>query len=201
MPKRFTVYSSLLRLYPKPYRDKYCPQMIQTLEDMLDDPENSRLSVWAETMLDLPISLAKQNLIYAGGIMNNQTPNYVKRSSAVSAALIAPFFVLIIINSVSNHALDFTNSWKSSFVALLIGLPAIALIICAAAFIKWAGQQKSFWKSLIDLRRNWLLLIPGGLALLIVLFVPFHDSAHCVSGNPVKELRNFHDTVRCISRD
>lgn len=200
LDKRFPVYGRLLRLYPLTYQERYRAEMLQTLADMLDDPERPSALVWARTIIDLPLSLAHQQLSYAGGIMKNETPIYVKRNSAIAASLITPFFVLIVVNSLFHHALDFTNSWKRLFTWLIIGLPAVALILSLVTFIKWSARQKSIWKSLFDFRHNWLLVIPGGLALLIVLFVPFHDSGPCLAHSPVKELRNFSNTVRCIQR-
>ncbi|MGH7156676.1 MAG: hypothetical protein ACREGG_00965 [Candidatus Saccharimonadales bacterium] len=168
---------------------------------MLDDKENSRLSVWIRVFIDFPLNVAKQNLIYAGGIMSQQTPYYVKRNSVIAGVLISPFFALVIVNSLINHALNFTNNWGRLALFLLVGLPAIAFILCSATFIKWSQTRKSFWKSFFDLRRNWLMLVPGGMALLIVLFVPFHDGTHCVRGNPIQEIRHFHQTITCLQRD
>jgi hypothetical protein len=201
MPRRFLLYESLLSLYPKPYRKRYAQQMVQTLSDMLDDPDNSKSVVWARACLDLPVSLMKQNVIYVGVTMKNQTPQYVKRNALISTLLIAPFFIVILSRVLQNN--DFSNSdvWRSSLYITLVFLPLAAFMLATLTFLKWSHDQKqSVWKNLLDIRRNWLITFVGGLALIIALFVPFHDSTHCITGNPIREVANISQTWQCIQK-
>jgi hypothetical protein len=200
LENRFPRYATLLKLYPAAYKKRYGREILQTLADMLDDPENSKTAVWTRTILDLPISVAKQQIIYTGGIMSNETPYYVKRNAIIGAGLITPFFVIVFSRVLQNNTHISTSVvWQSSLLITLVMLPFIAFLLNLATFLKWSHQRKkTFWKSLLDFRHNWMMLAIGGLGLLIFLFVPFHDSAHCVTGNPVRELRNFSQTVRCI---
>ena len=175
--------------------------MVQTLNDMLDDPDNSKSIVWVRASLDLPVNLIKQNVIYIGGTMKNQTPQYVKSNALISTLLIAPFFIVILTRVLQNN--DFSNSdvWRSSLYITLVILPLAAFILAAYTFLKWSHDQKrSFWKNLLDIRRNWLITFVGGLALLIALFVPFHDSTHCITGDPIREARNISQTWQCIQK-
>ncbi len=131
--------------------------------------------------------------------MSNETPYYLKRNAIIGAVLLAPFFIVIASNVLSHNSLANSNGWMRFFFTLLVILPAIAFFLNAATFIKWAHERKtSFWKSLFDFSHNWPALLTAGLALLIVLFVPFHDSTHCVTGNPITELRKWHSTLHCI---
>jgi hypothetical protein len=199
LEKRFPRYSTLLKLYPANYQKQYREQMLLTLADMLDDKQNNKTSIWLRTTLDFPFSVTKQNVLFIGGIMAHETPNYVKRNALIGALLILPFFIFVIANSLTNHGLVISNSMKQLFLFLIVGLPAIALVLTIVTFVKWASERKApFWKSLIDIRHNWPMAIVSALALLIVLFIPFHDSVHCVTGNPIKELRNIRQTERCI---
>lgn len=197
---RFPRYSRLLKLYPAAYRQQYGPETMQTLADMLDDPDNSKAAIWIRAAADLPLSLFKQNLIYVGGVMNNETPEYMKRNSLISALLISPFFIFVILNSLVNHSRAFSAGWSDFFLVLILGLPALALVLSLYTLTRWMKDRKSPARSLVDLRRNWPALTTGALALLIVLFIPFHDSTRCVTGNPVKEARNFDQTWHCIWR-
>ncbi len=131
--------------------------------------------------------------------MTNETPSYVKQNAIIGALLLVPFFLVVASNVLSHDNLSNSNGWKIAFFTLLVVLPAMAFLLNAATFIKWVSdRKKGFWKSLFDFGHNWPTLLIGGLALLIFLFVPFHDSVHCVTGNPVSELRNWHDTWHCI---
>lgn len=204
LDKRFPLYRHLLKLYPPAYRHKYQGQILQTLADMLDDEENSAARVWTRAALDLPFSIIKQNLTYEGVIMKNHTPGYVKRNSLLAAGLISPFFIIVIANSLDNHNLPTGGGWNHLLLFLILGLPALGLLLSLATFARWAAERRqakiSFWRSLFDIRRNWPLAATAGLALLIVLFIPFHDSGPCIDHNPLKTLRNFDQTMHCIQR-
>jgi hypothetical protein len=201
LDKRFRLYSKFIGLYPAPYRRRYGGEMLQTLADMLDDPDNSKAAVWLRAVLDLPLSLTKQNLISVGGIMKNQTPHYVKRNSLISAALVIPFFVVIASRILQNNSIVGNQVWRSSLWITVLFMPIAAFLLAAYTFLKWTKNRKiSVWKGLIDFRHNWMLTTVGSLALLIAVFVPFHDSTHCVSGNPVREIRNADQTWQCVWR-
>ena len=205
--KRFKTYRTLLHIYPDAYRKQYGEQMVQTLADMLDDATSSskRVSIWTRTLLDLPISAARQQITYTGAVMTAQTPKYVKNSGIAGAALLVPFFVLVIA-----HALDsqMQNSVFWHFHVLFtffVLLPAIAFLLATVALISWLverrkAEKRSWFKELLDLRRNWFLLAVLILGLGIVSLVYGHDSVHCVTGNPVRELHNPHQTLTCIEQ-
>jgi hypothetical protein len=204
LTKRFPHYSRLLQLYPPTYRQKYGNQMLQTLADMLDDRSNARTAVWARTVLDFPFSLVKQNALSMGSIMAHETPDYVKRSSLTGALLVTPFFVFIVLNSAGSHGLQNSWFWHPWVIATwLIFMPAVAFLICCSAFLRWSVErcrQKhvSSWHSLLDWRRNWpmagIILVSLG----IIAVALFHDSVHCVTNNPIPEIRHWHTTLRCI---
>lgn len=199
LARRFPRYAKLLSLYPRSYRKRYSHQMLQTLADMLDDPTADRWSVWARTMADLPLSIGRQNLLYVGGIMKNETPHYVKRNSLISTALLVPFFVIVLSRTLQHNHLYSSYVLRSSLYITLLIMPALAFLLSAYTFIRWSRLRRiSLWKSLLDVRHTWMVVSIGALALLIAIFVPFHDSVHCINGNPVREFRGWHTTVRCI---
>jgi hypothetical protein len=203
LDKRFPYYRKLLRLYPEPYRKAYSEQMLQTLADMLDDTpgRTQRMGIWVDLVFDFPTSLANQQLKYAGGIMTHETPSYVRRNAIIGAALLAPFFIVIASNILSNHHVASSTAWNRFFFALIVILPGLAFLLNVATFLAWATHRKiPFWKSLFDFYHNWPTLLTAGLALVIVAFVPFHDSAHCVIGNPITEAQNWHHTWGCIQQ-
>ena len=205
LANRFPVYSKLLHLYPARYRQAYGEQTLQTLADMLDDPDRSRFSVWSRAALDFPLSVCKQQLAYSHAIMKQEMPAYMKRSAALGAILLLPFFMLITINSLVRPGLPSTTPWKLFFLVLLIGFPAIACLLNIAALLHWARERRqtskiSLRRSLVDLHHTWATTLVACLGLMIALFIPFHDSVRCVSGNPIRELHNPRDTLRCIQR-
>lgn len=210
LEKRFPRYSKLLKLYPAPYQKEYGEQTLQTLADMLDDPHAGKAAVWTRTIVDLPLSLAKQNLIYAGGIMKNETPNYIKLNSVIGAALLLPFFAALIANGSDRLIFnqDLYHSWLWHTPVLftwVLALPAAAALLTLISLVLYSRQhgrsQRTGWlKGLLDFRRNWPLLLVAIIALGIVGMVRFHDSVHCVAGNPAKEIGNWSRTWQCIQQ-
>lgn len=201
LEKRFPRYSRLLKLYPAAYQKKYREPMLQTLADMLDDPEQSRANVWARTVLDFPLSLIHQQVIY-GGIAMRQMPPYMKRSGLVGALLLAPFFILIIINGLTNDRLYDSFFWSTpALFTWLIILPALAGLINLAAFARWSSNQAtSFWRSLADFRRNWPAQATVVIALGTIALAVGHDSVHCIIGNPITEAQKWDATINCIEQ-
>lgn len=201
LEKRFPHYSRLLKLYPAAYQKKYKEPMLQTLADMLDDPEQSKTNVWARTVLDFPLSLIHQQLIYEG-IAMKQMPDYMKRSSLIGALLMAPFFILIIINSLTNDRLYYSFFWSTpALFTWLIVLPALATLLNLAAFARWSSSQTaSFWRSLADFRHNWPTLATTVIALSIIALAYGHDSVHCIIGNPITEAQKWDATINCIEQ-
>src|SRR6185312_12625600 len=124
LTKRFPIYSRFLKLYPLAHQKEYAEQMLQTLADMLDHAETrgERLTIWISATIDLSLSVTKQRLITAGSIMGHETPNYIKWNAIVGAALIVPFFAIIIANSLSNRVLANFNGNRGFFIFLLIVL-------------------------------------------------------------------------------
>ncbi|HET9721549.1 MAG TPA: hypothetical protein VFP32_00780 [Candidatus Saccharimonadales bacterium] len=131
--------------------------------------------------------------------MKNQTPDYVKRNSIISGILIAPFFIFVIVNDLDNHKLPSTPGWNVLYLSMILGLPVAAMILSVVTWVKLAWSDKKR-RSFLNLRLSWPIITTTVLALIIVLFVPFHDSTHCVAGNPIKEARNFDQTWHCVWR-
>ncbi len=131
MVRRFPIYTRLLGLYPKPYRQKYTRQMTQTLADMLDDAPSgaARKSVWLRTAIDLPVSLTRQHILYLGEGLTH-APGYVRRNSLIGLALLAPFFVLVTANSILDRRLFTSFFWHVWVLfAWIIVLPGMAFIL------------------------------------------------------------------------
>lgn len=202
MPKRFPIYNKLLWLYPKPYRDKYASQMTQTLADMLDDQPGAvaRLSVWIRVIFDLPVSILRQNVIYAGNVLSNGTPHYVKRNALISTALILPFFLAVFLKSLQNAVTAHPKVGLGVVDGILFILPLLAFALSATTLIVWSrGDKASLWRSVITIRHSWLLTFVGILALGIPLMGEFHDSIQCITGNPAAALLHMHQTLACIA--
>jgi hypothetical protein len=210
LEKRFPHYSRLLRLYPASYRNQYGGQMLQTLADMLDaEPQRKRV-IWLRTMIDLPISLTRQQLSYAGGTMTQQMPTYVKRNALISTGLILPFTLVLLANGLdkilNNRTLENTWLWHTSALAIwVLWLPAAAAIMALISFLTLIIQRgkathTSPFRQLLNIRYSWPLIITGLAGLCIVALVLGHDSVHCLTGNPVRELHNWHQTWQCVQQ-
>jgi len=205
LSKRFPRYSHLLRLYPGGYRQEYGEQMLQTLADMLDDPARKKTAVWARTVLDFPLSVTRQQLTYAGNAAAVM-PRYLKHNARVGAWLVAPFFLFVILNNLSNQRLHDSLLWHTDFLFMwLILLPAVAILLNTAALLRWLRSRRretgqATWKLLADWRHDWPALAVMLIGLGILALVFGHDSVHCVAGNPFHELRDWHSTWQCVQR-
>lgn len=206
LDKRFPRYSKLLYLYPSAYRKEYSEQMLQTLADMLDDPEHNHIAVWVRIIIDFPFSVLTQQVMYTGETLAKNTPVYIKRTTLLGAWLVAPFFILVILDSLLHNRLQHSWVWHTPALFIwLVLLPSIAAALCVAALLRWTHTRrrethKSSWKALADIRSNWPLLGIIIIAIGIIGLTFFHDSTHCVTGNPIRELHNPHDTLQCIEQ-
>jgi hypothetical protein len=208
---KFSLYKHLLKLYPDSYRRQYGDQMSQTLTDMLGSAVDGteRRKIWAKAIAELPISITKAQLNYVGGIMQNETPHYVKQAGLAASLLVAPFFLALIANSVDNllfgHNLYNSWVWNTPVLATwILLLPALALVLSGGSLLRlivWDRQagQASLAKRMFDTKHSWPVVLPLVVALGILCLLAFHDSAHCLVGNPVRELRNLHQTRQCIT--
>lgn len=210
LSKRFPIYSKLLRLYPAPYREVYGEQMLQTLADMLDDKSRKQSAVWLRAVVDFPFSMAKQQLLYSGGIMKNDMPRFVKWNAVVGGVLLLPFASAVVANGLNEaiygHTLYQSWLWHMPVLAIwVLWLPLVAAGLALISLVIFLRQRSkvahaSWWKVLLDWRRNWPLLVVAVLGLGIMFLVLFHDSVHCVTGNPAREIQHWQQTWQCIQR-
>ncbi len=210
LQKRFPKYSTMLRLYPKNYRENYGKQMLQTLADMLDDAASrrERIHIWARTAIDFPVTATGQNIRYLGGIMAHETPKYVWRNGLIGGVMLLPFFAALIANladeTVNHHTLF--NSWLWSMPVLsiwVLWLPLTAAILGLLSLLVFLRHQtkskhESSIEALFDFRYNWPIVLVALAGTFILALVFFHDSVHCVTGNPIREIHNPSATLHCI---
>ncbi len=208
LDQRFPVYSKLLKLYPHPYQSEYSEQMLQTLADMLDNAEtpSQRASIWLRATVDYPLSVVKQQLIFSGGTMNQPMPSYIKQYGVIGGCMMAPFFIFLILNAILGDRLQHSVVWHTNVLLMwLVLLPSLAIILNLAALLHWlqSGRRQtktSPWRMLTDFQHNWPALSVAIVGLGILAIVFGHDSVGCLTGNPVRELHNFHDTVQCVQQ-
>ncbi len=204
---RFPRYSKLLNLYPQVYKDRYAHEMLQTMADMLDEPNANKFAIWVWTSVDLLLSITKQQVQYAGGIFMNETPKYLNVTGAISGLLVMPFIAALVANSldrvINNHTLYHSWVWSTPVIKFwVLYLPITALFIAAVSYLVYFIRQKRtpLLKRLLDIKHSWPIIIPAVFALGILFVLAFHDSVHCVSGNPFHEISNYHQTLQCIKR-
>jgi hypothetical protein len=213
MKRQFPKYELLLRLYPAAYRNEYGRQMIQTVDDMLADAHSAteRRLVWARVILDLPLSITKSQLQYAGSVFHNETPNYVKYIGVLAGLFVLPFFLALVANGLDkviyNHSLNGSWLWRMPTIGLwVLWLPALALSLTFVSYVMYmlesmGKRKRSGLFGLLDVIHAWPVVIPGIIALGILFMLAFHDSTHCWLQNPVYFITRFHQTVQCTQRD
>lgn len=204
---RFPRYRRLIQLYPKSYRDRFADPMLQTLADMLDNEVSGarRAAIWIRTSAELPVGLIRQNAINLGIATMDQMPRYIKQNGLIAGLLLLPFVLALIANwldkLIYNHTLY--NSWLWSYPLLLtwvLILPALALVIALSSYAVYLRQSNgtSFFRTILDIRRNWPVTTVGVMATGIILMVFFHDSIHCLIHNPGYLAGHWGQTVSCI---
>ena len=210
--KRFPAYSHLLKLYPQSYQHSYREQMLQTLADMVDNAPDgkARAAIWARIAIDFPRSLFIEHVKTTGEIMLHETPSYVKRNALLGGLLLVPFMTALVANSLDkllyNHSLYSSWLWHAPILAIwVLWLPLGAVLIASfslAVFLLRRVQSSphSRFKILFDIRQDWPLIMVAAGALLILAILFGHDSAHCIAGNPIREIRNPQQTWRCIQQ-
>jgi hypothetical protein len=207
--ERFPVYSKILGLYPKPYHRKYETEMLQTTADMLDDAPglSAKLAIWGKIAVDLPVNITKQQLQYIGGIMQHETPQYIKRNSLIANTLLLPFFAALIANSldkvINNHTLINSWLWKGPAIELwVLYLPEAALLLALASYIaylrKGVGNKKSsVLTRVIDVKHLWPVVVPAAVAFGILCILAFHDSVQCWLQSPTHLAGHISQAWQC----
>ena len=89
-PSKYRLYRLLLGLYPKPYREQYGEQMVQTLDDWLHDSESgaSKLTIWLRVIGDLPVSVIQEHIVTMEGKTMKETTKNSKTIILVAATLL-----------------------------------------------------------------------------------------------------------------
>ncbi|HSX05686.1 MAG TPA: hypothetical protein VLF69_04415 [Candidatus Saccharimonadales bacterium] len=99
LKQRFPFYGRTLRLYPSTYYRQYGMQTLQTLADIMDDPELSRaakLKLHTAAWLDLGKSIPRQRLITAIRRASYQANTYFRNRGLLSALLLAPLVITLV---------------------------------------------------------------------------------------------------------
>ncbi len=145
----------------------------------------------------------KQLRIAIEGI--HTTPNFVKRNSIISAAMLVPFFLALIANYVdgliTNGNLYSSIFWHGLALKLwVLYLPLMALLIASlsyAVYLFGNGAKGGFITKLTDVTHSWPLLISGVLAFAIPFVLIFHDSGRCWLRSPVPISPYFRQSWKC----
>ena len=209
LEKSHPFYASLLRLYPKAYRQRYGQEILQTTADMLNDVPNrgALLSTQTRLAIDLSLNAGKQQLNYVGGVMQSEMPRYIKLNGLVASIMLIPFAVGLIANSLDGliNNQNLYNSWLWHMPVLAIWvlyLPALALLFSLLTYmvylLRGADSKKLVWlKRAVDIKYVWPIILPGLVALGILFILIFHDSGHCWVQTPSHLLTHLSQTWKC----
>lgn len=84
--KKHTFYHAVLLLYPKDHRREYGEQMVQTLDDLLSEHEDSshRLGIWLRVLIELPSNLVVEHVNNLKGVGMNSVKSINKKVVATT---------------------------------------------------------------------------------------------------------------------
>jgi hypothetical protein len=181
--------------------------MLQTLDDMVEDQPTatSKNLIKTKAYMELPLSIVQQNFVVASASFFNDTPDYARQTSTVGAILMIPFFLIILTDATERPGLTSSTVWVAVLTVSLLALPALAFVINTLSYLVWLrgsnGHKKSSLRARVfSFKQTWPMLAVGGAGLALCLIVLFHNSAHCIIGNPVRTVHNPSQTWQCISR-
>ena len=208
LENRHPFYSALLRLYPRPYRQRYSEEILQTTDDMLSGAPNNRTRLGVKTQLaiDLSVNAGKQQLNYAGAIIQSEIPSYIKRNAVLAGIMLLPFLAALGANGldrlINNRNLYNTWLWHAQILRIwVIILPALAFLFMAASYlafvIKSSSSKQSLIKRMFDVRHIWPIILPGVVAFGVLFLVEFHDSGQCLAYSPGHVVTHLGQAWQC----
>ncbi len=174
---------------------------------MLDDAPSqaAKLAGWTHIAIDLPLSVAKQQLQYVGGIYMNETPRYIKRNSIIAGALLLPFVAALIANGldkvINNHTLYNSWLWHTPVLSIwVLRLPQLAFLLAVGTYLvyllKSRDNKQSWLKRVLDIRHSWPIVIPAIFAFGVLFIIAFHDVGQCIQ-SPSHVVSHASQTWRC----
>ena len=173
-----SLYESFLVLYPREYLEKHRPEMLQNFFDVECD-SSSALRLWAFISMDLLMSLTYQHMRAKSS-----------RAALFAFILFLPFLAMIAL-AILHNALtqnpgtglvaDFVSMHTSLAFALIFILPAIGVLAILADFAVDLVRERSWNPLRAGFIRDHLLAIGMlGLGILLLLFLPAHDTVPCI---------------------
>lgn len=101
----YRIYRAILHLYPKPHREAFGQQMVQTLDDMLSDRQTryERLVVWTRLIFELPINIIEENISSTGGISVNKLTRVTNKQYLYMALALLVLGSYIVVGLVWRH--------------------------------------------------------------------------------------------------
>lgn len=180
----FSLYRSLLHLYPESYQAKYGTPMLQTMEDILSNTPKSyaRKLFLLKEIIATPLNACEQYLVLYS---KNKGVSSTTVATLIALALLLPFLFALIADEISelltgNHLY---TSWLWSTPVLFIWivlLPFISLALSISIYvISLVRQKKKNHKINLLAKRYWLVIFTIIISLGILGLVVFHDSVHC----------------------
>lgn len=161
----FGWYRLLLKLYPKAYRQEYEEEMLNTFQEMFSEAKTSanKRKLIVLIFKDYLLSLSHESL-YATGNSFSEAPDSIKRNFAISASLVAPFFLVFMYNISSfvlHHGVALSGLESHTWVIYSIILPIFGLTMSIkTCFSGVYGQLvRHEWRQALSLFfQNWLFL-------------------------------------------
>jgi hypothetical protein len=203
LKNRFPAYSRVLHLYPRAYLRQYGSQTMQTLADILDDPDLNRTTktkLHFGAWTDLAKSIPRQRWLAATRSAAYQSKSYFRNRSIVSLLLIAPLLLTTVNPNLFNGPAS-TRLW-------LIVLPLIATLNALYTIAIWFAARQKWPKSKRPASNGWgTRLWLAGLLLIGVAgmaFLGLIAAANYMSNRHIHRIRdlsvayqNEHPTLAC----
>ncbi len=181
----FGLYKLLLALYPSAYVEKHGAEMLQNFLDLERD-SSSKIALWSLISKDLFTSLIYQHMTMKSS-----------RAALFAFVLFLPFLVMVALTVLHNaltHSpgtgliASFVATQTSLAYAFIFILPAIGVLAVFVDMVMDLIRERAWNPFRAAFFRNHLLSL--GMfcfGILILLFIPFHDTVPCFVHGVFKE--------------
>lgn len=200
------IFSLLISLYPKTYREHFRESLLQTFDDMHRDGSASDVFIIGDTLVSIPM----QYINYFEETMKTKFQNIP--AAIVGAVLVLPFAIFVaismsaqllktigLVTPVSNGIGQIFGSHIGIGIAVFVYLPAIAFLVNLIALV-WAGFKYRELTVKQFVMGNIFSIVIMFIGFCFALFIPFHDAAPCaVNAILHGGLSNFPQLMRTCS--
>ncbi|HET8575080.1 MAG TPA: hypothetical protein VFM02_02815, partial [Candidatus Paceibacterota bacterium] len=189
-------YTTLLKLYPRSYREKYGQPMLDVLLDITEaEPSFFRkMHLEFRACLDLPGHIAEENTLALLYNWTHEISPSLRHGTIFAGFLLVPFWMIGTANFLTETSfspLEHSFLWSEPvLITWGLAFPVLALFVIFFSLLSPASRRPSF-----HFRRIWPAFLTGAAAFSMLFFMVFHFGGSCFLHKPF----NLNHAVGCFN--